>query len=104
MRHIRQGIDGLVDVNAEICQGLNLAMRVERHIRKSRKGTRLSGKMLTPTDQTMTLLSLLALARNFPLWLHSRVHTSSVCTCSIVVVMRGKRSVSHVWSAYKEKC
>lgn len=84
--------------------GFELGYRRERHVRKSRKGTQLSEKMLTPTDQTMTLLSLLALARNFPLWLHSRLHTSSVCTCSIVVVMRGKRSVSHVWSAYKEKC
>jgi hypothetical protein len=61
-------------------------------------------KKRTPTDQTITLLSLLALARYFPLWLHSRLHTSSVCTCSIAVVIRGKRFVLHVWSAYNEKC
>jgi hypothetical protein len=56
--------------------------------------------MLTLTDQIMTLLSLLALARNFPLWLHAKFHTSSVCCCSIAVVMRGK--ITPEWSAYRD--
>ena len=47
-------------------------------------------------------LSLLALARYLPSWLHSRFHTSSVCTSRIVVVTLGNAVLSHWWSAYNE--
>lgn len=80
----------LVSVGEGICQDSDRAMVV----RTPHKCYRVSKveKTHTATDHIMTDLSLLALARNFPLWLHSRSHTSSMCTCSIVVVMRGNIS------------
>lgn len=47
-------------------------------------------------------LSLLALARYAPSWLHSIFHTSSLCTSSIVVVIVGKSAMVQWWSAYSE--
>jgi len=102
-RDIQQEIGGLVNAGEEISQDLDWAVTFRTPHKKGLGALRHREKR-TPTDQTITLLSLLALARYLPLWLRSRLQTSSVCTCNIVVVIRGKRSVSHVWSAYKEKC
>src|SRR6266702_1102607 len=103
MRGMQQQMDGLVSVGEGIRQDSDWAITLRaphKHHRESNVET-----THTLTDHMMTLLSLLALARNFPLWLHSTSHTSSLCTCSIAVVMRGNMSVSHVWSAYyDEKC
>src|SRR6266702_3077542 len=87
MRGMQQQMDGLVSVGEGIRQDSDWAITLRvphKHDRESNVET-----THTPTDHMMTLLSLLALARNFPLWPHSTSHTSSLCTCSIAVVMRG---------------
>ena len=96
-RDTQQQIGGLVNVSAGICQDLNWAVTSRAPHKKGLRELRRPEDTDPNGPDNDTLI--FALARNFPLWLHSRLHTSSVCTCSIVVVTHGKRSASHVWSA-----
>lgn len=51
--------------------------------------------------QMIADLSMLAVARNFPLWLHWRFHTSSVWISRIAVVTLGNVSLSHDGWSYR---
>jgi len=60
--------------------------------------TELMTYKLTPLFQIIADLSLLALAKKLPSWLHSIFHTSSECTSRIVVVILGKSDLLQRWS------